>query len=85
MFQSVGELTLFATATIAALFRGLPSRKTLLPNFYQVGVLSLPVVAITGTFIGMVLAVQSHFQFGGISRSYWERISNLILKVVTFL
>jgi phospholipid/cholesterol/gamma-HCH transport system permease protein len=63
MFQSVGALTLFATATVSALFRGLPSRKTLLPNFYQVGVLSLPVVAITGTFIGMVLAVQSHFQF----------------------
>src|SRR5262249_8681487 len=32
-------------------------------NFYQIGVLSLPVVALTGTFIGMVLAVQSHSQF----------------------
>ena len=29
----------------------------------EVGVLSLPVVALTGTFIGMVLAVQSFFQF----------------------
>ena len=63
MVQSVGDLALFAAATFAALFRGLPNRKTLLPCFYQVGVLSLPVVAITGTFIGMVLAVQSHFQF----------------------
>ena len=63
MVQSVGDLALFTGATFAALFRGLPNRKTLLPNFYQVGVLSLPVVAITGTFIGMVLAVQSHFQF----------------------
>src|SRR6185437_10718917 len=34
-----------------------------LPNFYQIGVLSLPVVALTGTFIGMVLAVQSYSQF----------------------
>jgi phospholipid/cholesterol/gamma-HCH transport system permease protein len=34
-----------------------------LPNFYQIGVLSLPVVALTGTFIGMVLAVQSYAQF----------------------
>ena len=34
-----------------------------LPNFYQIGVLSLPVVALTGTFIGMVLAVQSYWQF----------------------
>ena len=34
-----------------------------MPNFYQIGVLSLPVVALTGTFIGMVLAVQSYSQF----------------------
>ena len=61
--RSVGDLSLFVAATISALFTRLPHRKTLLPNFYQVGVLSLPVVAITGTFIGMVLAVQSHFQF----------------------
>jgi phospholipid/cholesterol/gamma-HCH transport system permease protein len=38
-------------------------RETILPNFYQIGVLSLPVVALTGTFIGMVLAVQSYSQF----------------------
>ena len=34
-----------------------------MPNFYQIGVLSLPVVALTGTFIGMVLVVQSYVQF----------------------
>ena len=34
-----------------------------MPAFYQVGVMSLPVVALTGTFIGMVLAVQSYTQF----------------------
>jgi len=45
------------------LFSRLPRRGTLLPNFYQIGVLSLPVVALTGTFIGMVLAVQSFAQF----------------------
>ncbi len=63
MVRFIGDLSLFVAATISALCRRLPSRGTLLPNFYQVGVLSLPVVAITGTFIGMVLAVQSHFQF----------------------
>ena len=31
-----------------------------MPNFYPIGVLSVPVVAITGTFIGMVLAVQAY-------------------------
>ncbi|MBM3998108.1 MAG: ABC transporter permease [Planctomycetes bacterium] len=40
-----------------------PRRSVLLPNFYQVGVRSLPVIALTGTFIGMVLSVQSYFQF----------------------
>jgi phospholipid/cholesterol/gamma-HCH transport system permease protein len=41
----------------------LPRGETLWPNFHEVGVKSLPVVALTGTFIGMVLAVQSYFQF----------------------
>ena len=40
-----------------------PCRGTIVPNFYSVGVRSVPVVAITGTFIGMVLAVQSYGQF----------------------
>src|SRR5580704_6053225 len=45
------------------MFTRLPRRETLLPAFYQIGVLSLPVVALTGTCIGMVLAVQSYDQF----------------------
>ena len=45
------------------MFSRLPKPGTIWPNFYQVGVSSLPVVALTGTFIGMVLAVQSYFQF----------------------
>ncbi len=64
--SAVGDLTLFMWRTCVWLFTRLPPRETLLPNFYQVGVLSLPVVALTGTFIGMVLAVQSHFQFSQI-------------------
>lgn len=60
---AVGDLAIFSWQTIVWLFSGRPRRGTLLPIFYQVGVLSLPVVALTGTFIGMVLAVQSYFQF----------------------
>lgn len=60
---SVGDITEFAGRTIAWLISRRPRKHTLLPSFYQVGVLSLPVVALTGTFIGMVLAVQSHSQF----------------------
>ncbi|MFW6170214.1 MAG: MlaE family ABC transporter permease [Planctomycetota bacterium] len=64
--SAVGDFTLFIGQILVWLFTRLPRRETLLPNFYQVGVLSLPVVALTGTFIGMVLAVQSHFQFSQI-------------------
>jgi phospholipid/cholesterol/gamma-HCH transport system permease protein len=60
---ALGDLAIFAWRTMLWLFTRLPRRETLLPNFYQIGVLSLPVVALTGVFIGMVLAVQSHSQF----------------------
>lgn len=60
---AVGSVGLFVWRTMRWLFTRLPRKETLLPNFYQVGVLSLPVVALTGTFIGMVLAVQSYYQF----------------------
>ena len=61
--SAVGGLALFAWSAMGWLFGRSTRKETLLPNFYQVGVLSLPVVALTGTFIGMVLAVQSYFQF----------------------
>lgn len=63
---AVGDVAIFAFRTMVWLVTRLPRRETLLPNFYQVGVLSLPVVALTGTFIGMVLAVQSYYQFQSI-------------------
>lgn len=61
--MAIGTFGLFVGRTFVWMFTRLPRRETLWPNFYQVGVLSLPVVALTGTFIGMVLAVQSYFQF----------------------
>ncbi len=62
-FETLGDITLFGWRTIAWLMTRLPRRATLFDNMYQIGVLSLPVVALTGTFIGMVLAVQSYYQF----------------------
>ncbi len=62
-FTALGDLAMFAMSTMRWLFTRLPRRETLVPAFYQIGVLSLPVVALTGTFIGMVLAVQSYAQF----------------------
>lgn len=59
----VGGLSLFIARTLGWMVRRVPRAETLLPCFYEVGIKSLPVVAITGTFIGMVLAVQTFYQF----------------------
>jgi phospholipid/cholesterol/gamma-HCH transport system permease protein len=61
--MTFGDIVIFSWRTLGWLFIRMPRKDTLLPNFYQIGVLSLPVVALTGTFIGMVLAVQSYTQF----------------------
>jgi phospholipid/cholesterol/gamma-HCH transport system permease protein len=63
MVADIGDVGLFSALTISWLFRRKPRWSTLIPNFYAIGVSSVPVVAITGTFIGMVLAVQAHSQF----------------------
>ena len=59
----LGDLAIFSTGALAWMLRRRPGRGTLLPNLYYVGVRSVPVVAITGMFIGMVLAVQSFRDF----------------------
>jgi len=63
---SFGEFCRFTAQT----FAWLPAAAThvadirlLGPQFYQVGALSVPIVAITGMFVGMVLAVQAFVQF----------------------
>src|SRR5262249_9604183 len=61
--SGLGDFALFAGRTLAWSVRRRPAPRTLLPSFYYVGVRSVPVVAITGMFIGMVLAVQSYSQF----------------------
>jgi phospholipid/cholesterol/gamma-HCH transport system permease protein len=60
---ALGDVTLFALRTLGWMIRRMPARRTLLPSFYLVGVRSVPVVAITGMFIGMVMAVQTYHQF----------------------
>lgn len=60
---TLGDMAIFAGRMFVWLFTAKPCKGTILPNFYHVGVLSLPVVALTGTFIGMVLAVTSIGQF----------------------
>jgi phospholipid/cholesterol/gamma-HCH transport system permease protein len=59
----LGDLTIFSGRTLGWMVRRRPTRGTLLTSCHMVGVRSVPVVAITGVFIGMVLAVQSYSQF----------------------
>jgi phospholipid/cholesterol/gamma-HCH transport system permease protein len=58
-----GDFALFSLRVIEWLFYRLPSGSTFTTSLYYVGVRSVPVIALTGTFIGMVLAVQAHGQF----------------------
>lgn len=60
---ALGEVGLFCWSILTWLFSRAPQWRTLIPCCYQVGVLSLPVVAVTGTFIGMVLTANSYFEF----------------------
>jgi phospholipid/cholesterol/gamma-HCH transport system permease protein len=61
--ETLGDMSLFAFSTLSWLITRLPRRNTLILSLYNIGVLSLPMVALTGTFIGMVLAVQSYNEF----------------------
>ncbi len=61
-FAGVGFWALFMGQTISATVRRPPSWSLLLDQFYQIGVLSIPVVAITGFSTGLVLAAQSFYQ-----------------------
>jgi phospholipid/cholesterol/gamma-HCH transport system permease protein len=61
--SNIGELVEFSFQMFAWLLTRRPYSGTLTPTMFQVGVRSVPVVALTGTFIGMVLAVQAFEQF----------------------
>jgi len=63
---AIGDVAIFSLKTVGWIFARRQRRDVLLPAFYQIGVMSLPVVALTGLFIGMVLAVQSYAQFKAI-------------------
>ncbi|HEV3339389.1 MAG TPA: ABC transporter permease [Pirellulales bacterium] len=59
---TVGDLSLFTARMLRWMVLRLPKRAVLLQSFYQIGVLSVPVVVNTGAFIGLVLAVQTYDQ-----------------------
>jgi len=57
--SALGSLAIFCWRLFGQLWK-VPRAKVLWPIMYDVGVQSLPVIMVTGLFIGMVLAVQSY-------------------------
>ena len=66
-----GDFCFFVGRTLGWLFRGIfrwrDIRETF-PQMYEVGTKSVPVISITGAFIGMVLAVEAYSQFKSIGQ-----------------
>ena len=61
-----GDLAVFSGRAFRWTFWRRPATRTLIPIFYGIGVRSVPVVAVTGLFIGMVIAIQSYDQFSSV-------------------
>ena len=61
--ESVGDFALFSLGVLHQLVLGRPCRRVMLETVYTVGVGSIPVVVVTGVFIGMVLSVQGYASF----------------------
>lgn len=60
---TLGAMAVFFWQTLSWLFARRPRRALVVASLHQIGVLSLPVIMLTGAFIGMVLAVQAYNQF----------------------
>ncbi len=83
MLASFGDFWLFVGRTMLLLRAGLRMRnlRELLGQMYEVGVRSVPVVAITGAFIGAVLGVESYTAFRNVGQE--ARLGSVInLSVV---
>src|SRR5215208_4508250 len=78
-----GDFSIFVARTfrwLATWFKW-KNIRLLFPLMYEVGVRSVPVISVTGAFIGMVMAVETHTQFKSIGQE--ERIGSIIgLSVV---
>ena len=79
MIEGFGRFSAFAGATFYWMGKQ-PSSwlswRNLAPQLYAVGVMSIPVVALTGMFIGMILALEGFAQFAAIGQE--DRIGGVI-------
>jgi phospholipid/cholesterol/gamma-HCH transport system permease protein len=84
LLDGFGDFCIFVGHTFAWLTSGVLKVKhwrLLLPQFYEVGVRSVPVVGVVGAFIGMVMAVETYAQFAAIGQE--SRLGSVInLSVV---
>jgi phospholipid/cholesterol/gamma-HCH transport system permease protein len=79
-----GDFWTFVARTFGWLFSGFTRWKNVrlvFPQMYEVGVRSVPVVAVTGAFIGMVMSIESYTTFKAIGQE--NRMGSVInLSVV---
>jgi len=64
--EGLGDIFVFFGRTLSHCFRGvfrLRDWRRLLPQFFAIGTMSVPVILVTGAFVGMVLAIQTIEQF----------------------
>lgn len=83
-FAGVGAFTRFALTTITWAImspRHWLSRRRISPPLFTVGVASIPVVAITGMFIGMILAFEGFKQFDALGLA--DRMGGIINSSIT--
>jgi phospholipid/cholesterol/gamma-HCH transport system permease protein len=69
--EAFGDFFVFVGRTFMWLFVGglrWKNLRLLPPQMYEVGVRSVPVVCVTGAFIGMVMAIETHAQFKAIGQ-----------------
>ena len=58
--EAIGDLVTFFLRMLGGMLVRWPRARVLWPVMYEIGVQSVPVIFVTGLFIGMVLAVQSY-------------------------
>jgi len=81
MVATVGELTIFAATGISHIFRPPFYPRLVLRSFLEIGFFSLPVVALTALFTGMVLALQSYTGFSRFNAE--SAIASVVVLSVT--
>lgn len=71
LLEGLGQFALFIAATVRWLVRGAGGFgrfRLLMPQLYNVGTMSIPVVMLVGAFVGAVLGVETFDQFAAIGQ-----------------